>query len=82
MANTERQLITPTEAARMVGVDPRTVSNWVRRSQVPRLGFVVGGRVFIRRVEVERLLNGDCEATCAGEPDRRPRYPTPRQAKL
>ena len=69
MANIVNQLITPTEAARIVGVDPRTVAKWVRRSQVPRLGIEIGGRVFIRRAEVERLVNGDREAT--GEPDQR-----------
>ena len=65
MANTMKQLITPTAAAKIVGVDPRTLSKWVRRRQIPRLGFEVGGRVFIRLSEVERLVNGDREATPA-----------------
>ncbi len=68
MANTVKQLITPTEAARIVGVDPRTLSKWVRRCQIPRLGFEVGGRVFIRLSEVERLVNGDRDATRVGQP--------------
>ena len=59
MASTERQLISPTEAAKIAGVDPRTLSRWVRQSYVPGLGFEIGGRLFIRRASLERLVHGE-----------------------
>ena len=61
MADTGNQLITPAEAARIVGVDPRTVSKWVRRSEVPGLGIEIAGRVFVRRSAIARLVDGEAE---------------------
>ena len=52
-------LITATEASKLVGRDPRTIARWVRRDAIPRLGVVIAGRVYIRRGVLEDLLNGD-----------------------
>ena len=52
-------LMTPTEAGRIVGRDPRTIAGWVRSDSVPGMGVEIAGRVFIRRRVLEELVNGD-----------------------
>jgi hypothetical protein len=52
-------LLTQTEAARIVGRDPRTVASWVRRGAIPRLGVVIADKVFVRRHVLEALVSGD-----------------------
>ncbi len=50
------RLLTVAEAARVVGRDPRTVRRWVREEAVRGLGLEIGGRVFVRRSVLERLV--------------------------
>ena len=50
------RLLTVAEAARIVGRDPRTIRRWVREEAVRRLGLESGGRVFVRRSVLERLV--------------------------
>lgn len=49
-------LLTATQAARIAGVDPRTVRRWVTEDHVPGLGTDIGGRVFVRRTALEALI--------------------------
>lgn len=56
-------LITATEASKLVGRDPRTIASWVRRGAVPRLGVEIAGKVYIRRQVLEALLRGDIDAS-------------------
>jgi hypothetical protein len=49
-------------AARILGVDPRTLRRWCVAQ--PELAVSIGGRLRIRRVALERLL---------AEPEARPR---------
>ena len=52
------ELLTPSQAARISGRDPRTIREWVRTGAVPDLGVEIGGRVFVRRWALSRLLEG------------------------
>jgi len=50
-----RELLTPAEAARLLGVKPNTVTRWARAGKVSAIQTMGGHRRF-RRSEVERLL--------------------------
>ena len=50
------ELLTPSQAARIIGRDPRTIRKWVLTDAFPNLGVEIGGRVFVRGVVLERLL--------------------------
>ena len=52
------ELLTPVQAARISGRDPRTIRKWVVTNAVPDLGVEIGGRVFVRRWALSRLLEG------------------------
>ena len=56
-----KALVTPAEAARITGRDPRTIRRWVRGDSVPELGVEIDGRVFIRLTVLERLLGAPAE---------------------
>ena len=65
MSNTEThaagilpELITGTEAARLIGKNPRTVARWVRRNAVPGLGVEICGRIYVRLPVLEALARG------------------------
>lgn len=48
-------LVDCVEAGRAAGVDPRTVQKWTKTDH-PNLGVVAGGRLYIRRTELERII--------------------------
>ena len=52
------ELITGTEAARLIGRNPRTVARWVRRDAVPGLGVEICGRIYVRLPVLEALARG------------------------
>ena len=58
----KNELLTTGEAAKILGRERRTLARWIRRNEVPGLGLVIGGRVYVRRHVLEALLNGDLEA--------------------
>ena len=49
-------LLTPSEVARLMRVDPKTVTRWAKAGRVPSLR-TPGGHVRIRRSVVLALLN-------------------------
>lgn len=57
-SNTRPALMTPAEAARLIGRDPRTISGWARQNHVPNLGVVIAGRLYVRRHVIESLISG------------------------
>ena len=56
-------LLTVAEAARILGRDRRTVSNWLHEDRIPRLGIEIAGRIYVRRHVLERVILGDEGAT-------------------
>ena len=50
------RLLSAAEAGELLGKDPRTVTKWVRRSEVPGLGVEIAGRVYVRRAVLEKLI--------------------------
>lgn len=50
------ELLTPSQAARISGRDPRTIRKWVLTDAFPNLGVEIAGRIFVRRAVLERLL--------------------------
>lgn len=57
------ELLTPVQAGRISGRDPRTIRKWVVTNAVPNLGVEIGGRVFVRRWALSRLLEGPTQPT-------------------
>ncbi len=64
-SNSGAALMTVTEAARLIGRDPRTVSTWARQNHVANLGVLIAGRLYVRRHVIESLISGrvDHDAT-------------------
>lgn len=63
--------LTPVEVAEEIGVTPVTVRNWIKTGKLP--GMRVGGRLFIRRDDLDRFLSGpvypgDKEAAAGDKP--------------
>ena len=54
----ERPLITITEAARALGYDRRTVSRWLKNSEVDGVLVYLNGRPYVRSARLLDLLSG------------------------
>jgi hypothetical protein len=52
------ELLTMTEAARVLRVETSTVRGWRLRGLYPDLFVRVGGRVLVRRCDLETLIEG------------------------
>jgi excisionase family DNA binding protein len=61
------ELLTMTEAARVLRVESSTIRGWRLRGQFPALFVKVGGRVLIPRVELERLIEQSRPFTAQSE---------------
>jgi excisionase family DNA binding protein len=53
--NQEFDLLTVDEAARLLHLRPSTVRDWLLRRKITYVKL--GGRVFIRRTDIERLIS-------------------------
>ena len=52
------ELITASDAARLLGRNSRTIARWVRQDAVPGLGVEICGRVYVRLPVLEALARG------------------------
>lgn len=54
-------IITVVEAGRLVGQDARVVKRWIDGGKVPNLAVKIGDRLYVRRLEVEKLIKGNVD---------------------
>lgn len=67
--NTERELLTPAEVARLFRVDPKTVTRWAKTGKLTSIKTLGGHRRY-RATEVHALLNPPADGTPAPEAGR------------
>lgn len=63
---TESELLTPSEVARLFGVNPKTVTRWAEAGKLHAV-WTIGGHRRYRAAEVYALLEGNAPAR-RGEP--------------
>ena len=55
-------LMTPRQAAEVLGRNVRTVTRWPRNGTIPGLGVQIGQRLFIRHSVLQRLIGDQTSA--------------------
>ena len=58
-------ILTMTEAGRLVGRNPRVVKGWIDSGEVSNLGLKIGNQLYVRRLELERLITGPIDEAAA-----------------
>lgn len=53
--DTDKILLTIREVAKIVGVCPRTIWNWIKKGQLP--ATMLGGLYFIHRDDLNNIIN-------------------------